>query len=159
MVWRPLRLLCWVHCIAMPLPDRASIERALLELLGDGKVHDDDDIVASLVKRFGLTAADLREQIANTGRSKFGNRIDWAKGDLSEGKRGKKLIHRAGPKKYQILPAGLLKLGASSSPFEQPAESTGGVSPTVELPPPTNLGDEFDEETELQKALAPTFSS
>lgn len=88
----------------MLLPDRPNIERALLELLGDGQVHDDEDIVPSLEKQFRLTAAD--REILKNGRSRFGNRIDWVKGDLGEGKRGRKLIRRVARKKYQILRAG-----------------------------------------------------
>lgn len=136
----------------MPLPDRQSIERALLESLGDGRVHNDDDIVDSLVKRFGLTAADLQEQIFKTGRSKFGNEIDWAKGNLGVGKRGKKLISQIAPKEYQILPAGLAKLGASPLLAEPPGEGGDTVTPNSE-PLPISLGDEFKEENELQRAL------
>lgn len=112
----------------MPLPNRQSIAQALLEVLGDGQVHDDDNIVASLKERFGLSAADLAEQISNTGRSKFGNEIDWAKGDLGEGKRGRKLIQRVGNKKYKILPAGLAKLGVSPGSSEQPMPTSGWCS-------------------------------
>jgi hypothetical protein len=119
----------------MPLPDRQSISQALWELLGDGRIHDDDDITSSLIARFGLTEADLKEQISNTGRSKFGNEIDWVKGDLGEGKRGKKLIRRIGPKKYQILLAGLATFGATPTPSEQSARITGSVGPNNELPP------------------------
>jgi hypothetical protein len=36
------------------LPDRASIELAMLELFADGQIHHDEEIVSSLVKRFEL---------------------------------------------------------------------------------------------------------
>jgi hypothetical protein len=92
------------------LPDRPSIERALLELFSDGQVHHDDEIVSSLVKRFKLDADGLT--FYKNGRTKFGNRIDWVKGDMGEGLRGTKLIRRVGRKRYQILPLGLDTLKA-----------------------------------------------
>ena|SRR5579863_9162908 len=137
----------------MPLPNRQNIERGLLEFLGDGRIHHDDDIVSTLVRRFGLSANDLREQTKN-GRSKFGNEIDWVKGDLGEGKRGKKLIRKVAPKRYQILPAGLARIGANLlGSGEQPSKATGAVDPQADLRSTDILGEEFDEESELQKAL------
>jgi hypothetical protein len=93
------------------LPDRPAIERALLELLSDGRVHDDAEIVPWLIKRFDLNAEDL--PVYRTGRTTFGNKIDWVKGDMGEGLRGKHLIRRAGRGRYQILPLGRAKLQES----------------------------------------------
>lgn len=135
----------------MRLPDRQSIRDALLEVLGDGRVRHDDDIVAALVKRFDLSTADLQER-TNTGRSKFENEFDFAKGDLGEGKRGQKLIRRVGSKKYVISPAGLAKLGLSQQPSSLSVIPSEAVIFKAE-DSPLDSSEEFEEETELQRAL------
>src|SRR5947209_4410708 len=93
-------------------PDRPAIERALLELLADGNEHHDDEIYPALLKRFDLNEKDL--PVYKSGRTTFGNEIDWVKGDLGEGKRGKKQIRRTGRGKYCILPLGLERLSHMS---------------------------------------------
>jgi len=88
------------------MPKRPAIARALLELLGDGAVHNDDEICESLIGRFGVDESQL-PIIKKTGRPKFRNEIDWVKVALGEGKRGKHMIRQISERHYQILPLGL----------------------------------------------------
>lgn len=80
----------------------------MLEFLADGLVHDDKEIVAAIAERLGVDLTTL--SVIGTGRTKFGNEIDWVKGKLGEWDRGKHMIRRIRPKHYQILPAGLATL-------------------------------------------------
>jgi restriction endonuclease Mrr len=91
------------------MPKRREISRALLELLSDGRVHDDNEICESLVHRFGVDESKL-PVIKKTGRPKFRNEIDWVKVALGDKGRGKRLIRQVRPEHYQILPAGLAEL-------------------------------------------------
>jgi restriction endonuclease Mrr len=83
------------------MPKRPAIARALLELLADGQVHDDEEICESLIRRFGVDESRL-PIIKKTGRPKFRNEIDWVKVSLGEGK-----IRQISERHYQILPVGL----------------------------------------------------
>jgi hypothetical protein len=90
----------------MPLPDRPTIKIALLNCLKDGQVHRSDEIENRLIGHFEVTAEDLTE-VTKTGRTKFGNEIDWAKVEL--GQQG--LAVKSANKHYQITQKGLEKLG------------------------------------------------
>jgi restriction endonuclease Mrr len=87
-------------------PKRKALERPLLELLRDGLVHDDDDICESLIRRFHVDESKIGVN-KKTGRPKFRNEIDWAKGRIGDKGKGKGLIRQVGDRHYQILPAGL----------------------------------------------------
>jgi len=60
-----------------PIPDRPAIERAMLEFLADGQVHSDEEIVAAIAERLGVDMTAL--SVIGTGRTKFGNEIDWVR--------------------------------------------------------------------------------
>jgi restriction endonuclease Mrr len=90
-------------------PKRKALERPLLELLSDGLVHEDDEICNSLVRQFGVDESKLGV-IKKTGRPKFRNEIDFAKGKIGDKGKGKGLIHQVSDGRYQILPAGLAVL-------------------------------------------------
>lgn len=128
----------------MSLPDSAKIDRALLALLGDGEVHDSEDIVPSLAGKLALTPADLNERHPS-GRSKFGVLIDFAKVHL--GQRG--LVRKVATKRYQITPAGsevVSRWGAEPQPEGTEPVISGGQ-------PRTDIGDDIDEESELKNAI------
>jgi hypothetical protein len=124
-----------------PLPDRQAIKAALLNHLKDGQVHPSDDIDNALISHFRLTAEDLAE-ITKTGRTKFGNELDWAKVELGH---NEGLIVKTGKKHYQITPKGLAALGLGPS---QPSPALTEDTNLVE-----ELGNDFEKETELHKAL------
>ncbi len=90
-------------------PKRKALERPLLELLSDRLVHDDDEICESLVRRFGVNEASIGVN-RKTGRPRFRNEIDWAKGRIGDKGKGKGWIRQVSDKHYQILPAGLAAL-------------------------------------------------
>jgi Mrr N-terminal domain/Endonuclease NucS len=121
----------------MALPDRQTIKKALLTLLADGQAHRSDEIEERLISHFELTAEDLAER-TKTGRSKFGNELDWAKVEL--GQEG--LAVKPANKHYQITQKGLAKLGLDPSQPSPP-----------DIVRPGDLGNDFEKETELQKAL------
>jgi hypothetical protein len=87
-------------------PKRGALARPLLELLGDGLEHDDDWICESLIRRFGVDESKI-PVCKKTGRPRFRNEIDFAKGRIGDEGKGKGWIHQVRPKHYQILPAGL----------------------------------------------------
>jgi restriction endonuclease Mrr len=89
----------------MPLPDRQTIKIALLNHLKDGQVHRSDEIEPRLISHFGLSAEDLAE-ITKSGRTKFGNELDWAKVELGQ----QRLLVKTANKRYQITQEGLAKL-------------------------------------------------
>lgn len=90
-------------------PKRKALELPLLELLGDGLVHDDDDICESLIRRFNVDESKIGVN-KKTGRPKFRNEIDFAKGRIGDKGEGKGWIRQLSDKHYQILPAGLAAL-------------------------------------------------
>jgi hypothetical protein len=90
-------------------PKRKALERPLLELLGDGLVHDDDEICESLIRRFHVNESNL-PVINKTRRPQFRNEIDFAKGRIGDKGKGKGWIRKVSEKHYQILPAGLATL-------------------------------------------------
>jgi hypothetical protein len=92
--------------IRLPLPDRQTIKRALLNRLIDGQVHHSDEIEDWLISRFRPNLSE----VIGTGRTKFGNEIDWAKVEL--GKQG--LLVKTANKRYQITEKGLAELGRDS---------------------------------------------
>jgi hypothetical protein len=124
----------------MSLPDRQTIKIALLDYLRDGQVHRSSEIEDWLVSHFGLTAEDLAE-VTKAGRTKFGNELDWAKVEL--GRQG--LLVKTAPKHYQVTQKDLAKLGLDHSQL-----STASLG-DIELAP--DLGNDFEKETELHKAL------
>ena len=65
----------------MALPTLPSITTQFFYLLADGSEHSKDEIVATLTIVYRLTERDL-EEATKTGRSKFGNLVDWAQADL-----------------------------------------------------------------------------
>jgi hypothetical protein len=89
-------------------PKRKALELPLLELLGDGLVHDDDDICESLILRFHVDESKL--SFTKKGRPRFRNEIDWAKGRIGDKGEGKGWIRQVSDKHYQILPAGMAVL-------------------------------------------------
>ena len=91
---------------AASIPKRPAIAHALLELLSDGAVHDDDEICESLIRHFGVDESRL-PVIKKTGRPKFRNEIDWVKVSLGDKGRGKHMIRQIRERRYQILPLGL----------------------------------------------------
>ena len=80
-----------------PIVPRRELKEALLDLLGDGKEHHDDEIVPTLAERFAVSQHDRARRLAS-GRSVLGNEIDWAKKELNEENR----IERLGPKRYRL---------------------------------------------------------
>jgi hypothetical protein len=90
-------------------PKRKALERPLLELLSDGAVHDDEEICESLIRRFGVNESKI-PVCKRTGRPKFRNEIDWAKGRIGDKGKGKGWIRQVSDRHYQILPAGLAAL-------------------------------------------------
>lgn len=87
------------------LPKRRVIARALLEFLGDGQIRDDDEICESLIQRFNIDESAL-PPCKRTGRPRFRNEIDFAKGLIGDKGKGDGLIRQVSDKHYQILPAG-----------------------------------------------------
>jgi hypothetical protein len=87
-------------------PKRKALQRPLLELLSDGLVHDDDEICESLVLRFRVDETRIGVN-KKTGRPKFRNEIDFAKGRIGDKGKGKGWIRQVSDRHYQILPAGL----------------------------------------------------
>ena len=124
----------------MPLPDRQTIKIALLNHLQDAQVHGSNEIERGLISHFELTAEDLAE-VTKAGRTKFGNEIDWAKVGL--GQQG--LLVKTANRHYQITQKGLATLGLDHS--QTPTPSLGGIELAADL------GNDFEKETELHKAL------
>jgi hypothetical protein len=124
----------------MPLPDRRTITLALLNHLKDGEVHRSDEIEDGLIKQFGLSAEDLTE-VTKSGRTKFGNEVDWAKVQLGQ----QALLVKVANKQYQITQNGKAKLSLVDSPPS--TVSLGYIERT------DDIGKDFEKETELQRAL------
>jgi len=82
-----------------------------MELLGDGLEHDDDWIRESLIRRFGVDESKI-PVCKKTGRPRFRNEIDFAKGLIGDKGKGKGWIHQVSNRRYQILPAGLAQLSS-----------------------------------------------
>lgn len=65
----------------MSLPTLPSITTQFFYLLTDDREHPKNTLVEALVALYGLSSDDLAET-TKSGRSKFGNLVDWAQADL-----------------------------------------------------------------------------
>jgi len=65
----------------MSLPRLASVTARFFYLLADGEAHPKRDMESALVTEFRLSPTEL-EETTRSGRSKFGNLMDWAQADL-----------------------------------------------------------------------------
>jgi hypothetical protein len=126
----------------MPLPDRRTIKIALLSQLKDGQVHRSGEIEDRLISHFGLSAEALAE-LTKTGRTKFGNEIDWAKVELQQ----QGLLVKTASRHYRITQEGLAKLGVYDSRSSTASLELGDTEQAEDL------GNDFEKETELHKAL------
>jgi hypothetical protein len=66
----------------MAIPGPNDILMPFLQILGDGKIHDSKHVEKQLEDHFKLTPAE-RLQTTRTGRTKFGNQLDFAKNFLT----------------------------------------------------------------------------
>jgi hypothetical protein len=98
------------HVTGAPrIPTRRVIADALLELLSDGQVRNDDEICESLIRRFGIDESTLSVN-RRTRRPRFRSEIDFAKGLIGDKGKGQGLIRQVSDRHYQILPAGFAAL-------------------------------------------------
>jgi restriction system protein len=63
----------------MAIPDFQSLMLPLLRFLGDGGEHRATDAIAALASHFGLTPAELEEQLPSGRAPRFANRVHWAR--------------------------------------------------------------------------------
>jgi hypothetical protein len=91
------------------IPKRRILGCALVEFLGDGQVHGDDEICEYLIRRFSIDESKLGVN-KRTQRPRFRSEVDFAKGLVGDKGKGDGLIRQVSDKHYQILPAGLAAL-------------------------------------------------
>jgi restriction endonuclease Mrr len=65
----------------MSLPRLPSITTQFFYLLSDGQEHPKNELFEALVALYRLSRDELGEA-TKSGRSKFGNLVDWAQADL-----------------------------------------------------------------------------
>ena len=65
----------------MPIPTMFDLTLPILELLGDGKIHDKSSLTDHLAQRFKLTATEINER-TSSGRNRLTNRISWTRMEL-----------------------------------------------------------------------------
>lgn len=81
----------------MSIVDRHDLKSSLLEYLSDGVARSDAQILEHVALRFNVSHAS-REERLRSGRTKFGNEVDWAKSELTR----EHLVDRVAPKVYRI---------------------------------------------------------
>ena len=65
----------------MPIPTMYDLTLPILELLGDGKIHDKSSLVDHLAQHFNLTATEIKERTPG-GSNRLANRISWTRMEL-----------------------------------------------------------------------------
>lgn len=60
------------------IPDFQTIMLPLLQILGDGKEHSLQEIIAGIVQHFGLTEEEQQELLPSGNQKIINNRISWA---------------------------------------------------------------------------------
>ncbi len=65
----------------MPIPTMFDLTLPILELLGDGEIHDKSSLTDHLAQHFKLTATEINER-TSSGRNRLTNRISWTRMEL-----------------------------------------------------------------------------
>jgi restriction system protein len=68
----------------MPIPDFQTLMLPLLHFCADGKDHIKSEVVPALAEKFGLTEAELAEDLPKVRQGKFYNRVAWAQTYLKQ---------------------------------------------------------------------------
>jgi restriction system protein len=68
----------------MAIPDYQTLMLPLLQIAGDGKEHNNSEVLDQLAKKFELTDDELEQLLPSGGQPLFYNRVHWAKTYLSQ---------------------------------------------------------------------------
>ncbi len=96
-----------VWTIQVPTVDQLTLP--LLQVAGDGAVHTLREAATIITGQMGLTDAQRAEMLPSGKRTRFDDRLRWAKTYLTQAG----LLRRVGWGKFQITPAGLDVLAGS----------------------------------------------
>ena len=100
----------------MSIVERAHLKTALLELLADGREHGDAALVDTLARWFRLSDEQRSQVHAASGRTVFGNEVDWAKAELTQAH----LVTRVAPKVYRTRhPPAILRFASKADAGER----------------------------------------
>ena len=62
----------------MPIPDYQTIMLPFLKYVSDGKIHKSREIIAHIIKKFGLTDEE-QKALLPSGTKVINDRVGWAK--------------------------------------------------------------------------------